>query len=298
MISVMPLEIKQKEPLSKHTTFAIGGPAKYFAVAKTKEEVLEAIGFAESKKLPFFLLGGGSNILINDAGYEGLIIKIQIGGVKTDGNRITAGAGILLSQLVNESANYGLSGLEWAVGIPGTIGGAVNGNAGAYGRSVSESVDEITVLAEEGGQWKEKKYSNKDCRFEYRKSKFKHLANREIILEASLNLQKSDTEKVRGEIRNTILQRKGKIPAQPSAGCVFKNIKKDGQLVAAVGKLVEECGLKGVKSGGAEIPNLHGNYIVNTGGAKAEDVVRLINLCKQKVKDRFNLELEEEIIVM
>ena len=294
----MPLEIKQNEPLLKHTTFAIGGPAKYFAVAKTKEEVLEAIGFAESKKLPFFLLGGGSNILINDAGYEGLIIKIQIGGVKTDGNRITAGAGILLSQLVNESANHGLSGLEWAVGIPGTIGGAVNGNAGAYGRSVSESVDEIIVLAEEGGQWKEKKYSNKDCRFEYRKSKFKHLANREIILEASLNLQKSDTEKVRGEIRNTILQRKGKIPAQPSAGCVFKNIKKDGQLVAAVGKLVEECGLKGVKSGGAEIPNLHGNYIVNTGGAKAEDVVRLINLCKQKVKDRFNLELEEEIIVM
>ena len=294
----MPLEIKQNEPLLKHTTFAIGGPAKYFVVAKTKEEVLEAIGFAESKKLPFFLLGGGSNILINDAGYEGLIIKIQIGGVKTDGNRITAGAGILLSQLVNESANYGLSGLEWAVGIPGTIGGAVNGNAGAYGRSVSESVDEITVLAEEGGQWKEKKYSNKDCRFEYRKSKFKHSANREIILEASLDLQKSDTEKVREEIRNTILQRKGKIPAQPSAGCVFKNIKKDGQLIAAVGKLVEECGLKGVKSGGAEIPNLHGNYIVNTGGAKAEDVVRLINLCKQKIKEKFNLELEEEIIVM
>jgi len=204
----------------------------------------------------------------------------------------------LLSQLVNESANLGLSGLEWAVGIPGTIGGAVNGNAGAYGRSVSESVDEIVVLAEEDGQWKEKKYLNKECGFEYRKSKFKHLANREIVLEVVLKMQKSNTEKVRGEIRNTILQRKGVIPAQPSAGCVFKNIKKDGQLVAAVGKLVAECGLKGVKSGNAEIPHLHGNYVVNLGGAKAEDVVRLINLCKQKVKDRFNLELEEEIIVM
>ena len=294
----MPLDIKQNEPLSKHTTFAIGGPAKYFVAAKTKEEVLEAIAFAESKKLSFFLLGGGSNILFNDNGYDGLIIKIQIGGIKANGERITAGAGVSLSQLVNESAKHGLSGLEWAVGIPGTIGGAVNGNAGAYGRAVSESADEIIVLAEEGGQWKEKKYSNRECRFEYRKSKFKNLANREIILEASLNLQKSDTEKVRGEIRNTILQRKGKIPAQPSAGCVFKNIKKDGQLIAAVGKLVEECGLKGVKSGGAEIPHLHGNYVVNAGGAKAEDVVRLINLCKQKIKEKFNLELEEEIIVM
>ena len=294
----MPLEIKQNEPLSKHTTFAIGGPAKYFATVKTKEEVLEAIGFAESKKLPFFVLGGGSNILINDGGYDGLIIKIQIGGVKVDEDMITAGAGVLLSQLMNESANKGLSGLEWAAGIPGTIGGAVNGNAGAYGCSVSESVDEITVLAEEDKKWKEKRYSNKECGFEYRKSKFKHLANREIILEIILKLQKSDVEKVRGEIRNTILQRKGKIPAQPSAGCVFKNIKKDGQLVAAVGKLVEECGLKGVKSGNAEIPHLHGNYVVNLGGAKAEDVLKLINLSKQKVKERFNLELEEEIIVM
>jgi len=294
----MPLEIKQNEPLSKHTTFAIGGPAKYFAVAQTKEEVLEAIDFAKNKKLPFFVLGGGSNLLVNDNGYNGLIIKIQIGGVSIEEEKITAGAGVLLSQLVNESANKGLSGLEWAAGIPGTIGGAVNGNAGAYGRSVSESAREIVVLAEDDGKWKEKKYSNEECGFEYRKSKFKYLANREIILEVVLNLQKSDTEKVREEIRNTISQRKGKIPAQPSAGCVFKNIKKDGQLVAAAGKLVEECGLKGVKSGGAEIPHLHGNYIINLGGAKAEDVLKLINLCKQKVKDRFNLELEEEIIVM
>src|SRR3989344_3042664 len=213
----MPLEIKQNEPLSKHTTFAIGGPAKYFAAVKNKKEVLEAIGFAESKKLPFFILGGGSNILINDGGYDGLIIKIQIGGVKVGEDTIMAGAGALLSQMVNESANKGLSGLEWAAGIPGTIGGAVNGNAGAYGRSISESASEIFVLAEEGGEWKEKKYSNKECGFEYRKSKFKHLVNREIILEVVFNLQKSDTEKIRGEIRNTILQRKGKIPAHPSA---------------------------------------------------------------------------------
>ena len=292
------LEIKENEILAKHTTFAIGGPAKYFAVAKTKEEILEAIGFAESKKLPFFLLGGGSNILINDNGYDGLIIKIQIGGIKVDENKITTGAGALLSQLVNESANKGLSGLEWAVGIPGTIGGAVNGNAGAYGHSVSESVDEIIVLMEEGGQWKERKYSNKECRFQYRKSKFKYLANREIILEVNFRLQKGNAEEIKEKMKNIILWRKGKIPTQPSAGCVFKNIKNDGQLVVAAGKLIEECGLKGMKEGGAEIPPLHGNYVVNAGSAKAKDVVKLINLCKQKVKEKFNLKLEEEIIVM
>ena len=106
--------------------------------------------------MPFFLLGSGSNLLVRDNGYEGLIIKMQIGGLKTDGEKITAGAGILLSQLMNESANKGLSGLEWAVGIPGTIGGAVNGNAGAYGRAVAESVENVIVLVEENGQWKEK----------------------------------------------------------------------------------------------------------------------------------------------
>ena len=294
----MPLEIKQNEPLSKHTTFAIGGPAKHFVAVKTKEEVLEAIEFAKNKELPFFLIGGGSNLLVRDKGYEGLIIKMQIGGLKTEGEKITIGAGILLSQAMNESANKGLSGLEWAVGIPGTVGGAVNGNAGAYGRAIAESVEEIIVLAEENGEWKEKKYSNKECCFEYRKSKFKNLANREIILSVGLKLQKSDVEKVRGEIRNTALQRKGKVPSQPSAGCVFKNIKKDGQLVAAIGKLVDGCGLKGTRSGNAEIPLLHGNYIVNMGDAKADDVISLINLCKQKVKEKFSFELEEEIVIV
>lgn len=294
----MSLEIKQNEILAKHTTFAIGGPAKYFVSAKTKEDVLEAIEFAKNKNLPFFLLGGGSNLLVRDIGYDGVIIRVQIGGLKTEGERMTLGAGILLSQAMSESANNGLSGLEWSVGIPGTVGGAVNGNAGAYGRAIAESVEEIIVLSEDDGQWKEKKYSNKECCFEYRKSKFKNLANREIIIGVGLKLQKSDIEKVRGEIRTTVLQRKGKVPPQPSAGCVFKNIKKDGNLIAAVGKLVDGCGLKGTRLGDAEIPALHGNYVVNMGGAKSEDVIKLINLCKQKVKEKFNFELEEEIVIL
>ena len=204
----------------------------------------------------------------------------------------------MLSQLVNESANKGLSGLEWAVG-----------DSGHHRRSGQRQRRSLWIChlgiggrnnCVGGREWamEREKYSNKGCCFEYRKSKFKYLANREIILEASLKLQKSDTEKVRGEIRNTILQRKGKIPAQPSAGCVFQNIKNGGQLVAAARQIGGRMRIEGreIRRGGNTASSR--KLYRQRGGAKAEDVVRLINLCKQKVKNRFNLELEEEIIVM
>lgn len=296
----MPIEIKQNEPLAKHSTYAIGGPARYFAVAKTKEDVLEALAFAKEKNLPFFALGGGSNILFGDEGYGGVIIKIQIGGIKIDGEKITAGAGVPLTQLMNVSADNGLSGLEWAVGIPGNIGGAVNGNAGAYGRSISETVESILVLEENNlGVWEVKKYTHQDCGFRYRESGFKKKDNRKIILEVSLEFKKGEKEKIKEEIKNILITRKGKVPPQPSAGCVFKNLKKEnGELISSAGALIDQCGLKGRKIGKAEVPALHGNYVVNMGGATAEDVRALISLCKEKVKEKFNLELEEEIIVM
>ncbi|MCK6462543.1 MAG: UDP-N-acetylmuramate dehydrogenase [Candidatus Pacebacteria bacterium] len=294
------LEIKQNESLSKHCTFRIGGPAGYFAVAKSSEEILEAVKLAEDKKLPFFILGGGSNILFNDKGFGGVIIKVNIGGISLDGERVVAGAGVLLSQVMNFSADNGLSGLEWSVGIPGTIGGAVNGNAGAYGRSVSEAVESVEVLSEEKpGEWNVKNYSKEECRFKYRRSKFKHIGNREIITKVVLKFDKSDKEKTRQEIKNILMARTGKVPPRPSAGCVFKNIKKEnGDLVASIGKLVDQCGIKGTRVGGAEIPVQHGNYIVNMGGATSGDVKELIRLCKGKVKEKFGYELEEEIIVM
>ena len=290
------LDIKENEPLAKHSTYKIGGSAKYFVVTKSKEDILEAVGFAKQKKLPFFLLGGGSNILFNDKGYDGVIIKIQLGGFKIDGQNIISGAGVPLAQLVNVSIDNNLTGLEWGVGIPGTIGGAVNGNAGAYGSSVSDNVGSIVVLGEDV---KEKRYSKEECGFKYRRSKFKKIDNKEIITEVTLKLKQGDKEKSREKIKDILMQRKGKIPPQPSAGCVFKNIKSDdGKLVAAAGALVEQCGLKGQRAGGAKIPTLHGNYIVNTGGASASDVIKLINLCKQKVKEKFNIDLEEEIVVV
>lgn len=296
----MSLEIKQNESLAGHNTYAIGGPAKYFAVVKSKEDVLEALAFAKEKGEPFFVLGGGSNILFSDEGYDGLIIRIQIGGIKIDGEKIIAGAGVPLAQLMNVSAENGLSGLEWSVGVPGNIGGAVNGNAGAYGHSISEIVESVLVLEEkDSGVWEEKKYSNQDCGFFYRGSGFKKKDNRKIILEVALKFKKSEKEKVREEIRNTLMTRKGKVPPQPSAGCVFKNFKKEnGELISSAGALIEQCGLKGSRIGSAEVPMLHGNYIVNMGGATAKDVRALISVCKEKVKEKFNMELAEEIVVM
>ncbi|RJQ31301.1 UDP-N-acetylmuramate dehydrogenase [Candidatus Parcubacteria bacterium] len=292
------LQILENENLSKHNTFAIGGPARYFAVARSKEDILEASYFAREKSLPFFVLGGGSNILISDEGYNGVMVRVQIGGINFDGSKLTAGAGVLLSQLVNESVNRNLSGLEWAVGIPGTIGGAVNGNCGAYGKSVSESVESVMILKEENGEWQLKKYSNEECFFRYRGSRFKHPDNKEVILEATLDLGPGDSLKSREEMKNTLIQRRGKIPTEPSAGCVFKNVKNGSELVAAAGKLIEQCGLKETRVGNAFIPAIHGNYIVNGGNAKAADVRELMAICKERVKEKFGITLEEEIILI
>lgn len=290
------LDIKENEPLSKHSTYKIGGQARYFIVAKTKDDILEAVDFAKRKGLTFFPLGGGSNVLFSDNGYDGVIIKIQLSGFEIRGENIISGAGVSLAQLINLSVDNNLTGLEWGAGIPGTIGGAVNGNAGAYGKSISDNIESIVVLGEDG---EEKKYSKDECVFRYRGSKFKKIDNKEIIIEVCLKLEKGDKEKSREQIKDILTRRKGKIPPQPSAGCVFKNIKsEDGKLVAAVGSLVEQCGLKGARVGDAEIPMLHGNYIVNVDGATAKDVITLINLCKQKVKEKFNIDLEEEIVVV
>lgn len=253
---------------------------------------MEAIEFAKGKGLPFFVFGGGSNILFRDDGYNGVAIKSQISNIKYQNLSIVAGSGVLLSQLIIKSIDAGLSGLEWGIGIPGTIGGCVAGNCGAYGHDVSESIEFVYAMDEKGVV---KKYSKEECEFAYRESRFKNppAGKREIILEVELKLKKGDRKKSEKEIKEILTNRKGKIPPYPSIGSIFKNPKP---LVAR--KLIEECGLAGTKVGGAQISELHANFIVNLGGAKAEDVLALIKLCKEKVKDKFKIELEEEIVVV
>lgn len=306
----MTVEIKENEPLSNHSTFRIGGPVKYFVLAKNTEEVVEAVNFAKEKNLPFFVLGGGSNILFPDNGYDGLVIKLSNINCLVSGISVTAFAGTPLALLINKSTGAGLSGLEWAMGIPGTIGGAVAGNAGAYGHSAAENIKSVTILNEEG---EIKKYTKDDCDFGYRTSKFKKPGNKEIILEVELGLQQGSIEEGKNKIKEILETRKGKVPTQPSAGSVFKNLiasDLSAEVIAMIppekikgGKvpmayLIEACGLKGKKVGEAVVSEMHAGFIVNTGGATAQDVLTLMDICKKEVKNKFGIDLEEEIIVL
>lgn len=300
--------------LSKQATFKIGGRADFFKEVQSEEELKEVLNFVTKNNYPFFILGGGSNILINDDGFRGVVLKIKIvfSKILKENNKfieIEIGSGISLATLVLEMAKKGWSGLEWMAGIPGTVGGAVFGNAGAYGHSISESIIRVKAINKKTGS--KKIFLNNKCKFKYRESYFKK--SDWIIISVFLKLNKEKVNDLMDTIKDIILFRNKKIPHQPSAGCVFKNILvadlnnkclkkipkeiiKGGKLPA--GWLIEQCGLKGRQLGEAEISNLHANFIINLGGAKAKDVFNLINLCKQKVLEKFEINLEEEIILI
>ncbi|MBU1137133.1 UDP-N-acetylmuramate dehydrogenase [Patescibacteria group bacterium] len=254
------IKLQKNIPLAEYTTFQIGGPAKYFFNAKTIEDLIQAVEFAQSKSIAWFILGGGSNLLISDQGFDGLVIRARNSGCKIQGKKIIAEAGVKLSNLVKFSIKSELSGLEWAVGIPGTVGGAVKVNAHAFGSNFNDLVKNIRK-------------------------------ENEIILSVELELTKGNKEKSQDLLKEYIKKRKHSQPLEyPSAGCVFRN--PTGQFA---GQLIDQCGLKGRKNGGAEVSEKHANFIINSGNAKARDVVGLIDLIKEKVKEKFGVELEEEI---
>jgi len=255
------MEFQKNVSLKKYTTFRIGGKAKYFFVAKTKDNLIEAIKTAKKKKLPFFILGDGSNLLVSDKGYKGLVIKF----------------GQPLSL-------YVFQGLEWATGIPGTVQGAVFGNAGAFGRSMKDVVKEVKVF--DTKTEKIKNFKNKDCQFSYKNSIFRKKKNL-IILSVEIKTKKSNPKKIK-EYFNY------KKETQPlnfhSAGSIFRN--PEGFFA---GELIDKCGLKGKRVGNVKISEKHANFIVNLGNGKAKDVIKLIKLIKNKVKKKFGVVLEEEI---
>jgi len=251
---------KNNVSLAKYTTFKIGGPARYFFVARTTEDLIKAIQLAKEKNLPFFILGGGSNLLVSDKGFSGLVIVVNSKQLTIINNSIIAEAGVRLSDLVRESSKAGLIGLEWAINIPGTIGGAVKCQTGAFGQSILKMVKEIKKIDK-------------------------------IILSVELVLKKGDKKKSQQLIKEYFKKRKDSQPLDyPSAGCIFKN-----PVGKFAGQLIEECGLKGKQIGKAMVSQKHANFIVNLGEAQAKDVKKLIQLIKKSVKEKFNLDLEEEI---
>jgi len=304
--------VKKNVILKNYTTFQIGGPAQYFFIAKTKQDLIKAIQAAKKNNLPFFILGGGSNLLVSDKGFNGLIIKFQVSSFRFQENIVYSEAGTTLGELVNASVRKGLSGLEWAVGIPGTVGGAIYGNAGAFGKSMGEIIKSVEILdvgkinppksrpfSKRAGLRRVKK---QDCRFNYRDSIFKHKKNL-IILSATLQLKNGDRKEIEKKIKKNLEQRKETQPLNfPSAGSVFKNpspAQISKKFVAgksfSAGELIEKCGLKGKRAGRVKISEKHANFIINLGKGQAKDVIRLINLVKKKVKKKFGIELEEEI---
>lgn len=299
----------QKDILLKnHTTFRIGGRAKYFFAARNREDLILAVRAAKRLKLPFFILGAGSNLLVSDRGYNGLVIKTQNLKFKTQIHnsklKIFCEAGTPLAKLVKLSIEKGYSGLEWAAGIPGTVGGAICGNAGAFGKSMESIVKEIEAFDVKSG--KVKVLKNKDCKFAYRDSIFRRNKNL-IIISATVHLKRGNKGKIKNKTKEYLNYRKRNQPLNfPSAGSVFINAPgfsagqlgekdKSSSSAFAAARLIEKCGLKGRRIGRVKISEKHANFIVNLGQGKAKDVKKLINLIKQMVKRKFGIVLKEEI---
>lgn len=280
--------LKREIFLKNYTTFKIGGKAKYFFEAKEKRDLIRAVSFAKKLNLPFFILGGGSNVLVSDKGFRGLVIKTENKGFAILNSEIYAEAGVYLAKIVEKAAENNLSGFEFLVGIPGTIGGAIFGNCGAFGKEIGNLIKEVEIFDLKSNCLKVLK--KRDCAFSYRNSIFKRDRNL-IILSAVFRLKKGKKKEIFKKMKENFEKKKKFQPLDfPSAGCIFKNPKK-----ISAAKLIEMCNLKGKKIGGAKISEKHANFILNFKNAKAKDVLKLINLAKQKVKRKFKIFLEEEI---
>jgi len=305
--------IIENEPLSAHTTFKVGGSARYFFAAKSKEELLLAIKTADAAKVPYVVLGWGSNLLVSDDGYAGLVIKFTSDNFSVQGEEIYAEAGVNLSRLVGAATQAGLSGLEFAAGIPGSAGGAAAGNAGAYGQSFGDVVKSVAVY----DQGQVKNISRAEMKYGYRESAYKHSSA--VILSVTVVLRSAEPAKIQAQVRENILSRNAKLPFEPSAGCIFKNIElanieidrvkilkeleideREWQKVTAHGKLsagyvIERLGLKGKQIGGCKISEKHSAFFVNVGGCRAEHVMMLISDVKMRARNRLGIQLQEEI---
>lgn len=279
-------DLRENEILAPYTTFKIGGPAKLFFAAKSNEDIIKAIKLARDLNIKYFILGKGSNILVSDSGFDGLVIKMENQNFEIKDNIIIAESGLPLQKLLGEIIKHNLSGLEFVVGIPGTVGGAVAGNVGTTKEWIGSKIKKVNILDFENNV---KEIPKSQCDFSYRCSKFKN-NDKDIILSAEFKLDKSTQDKIQKLISKYLENRINQPTKQPNAGSIFKNPPEK-----AAWKLIDEAGLRGKKIGGAQISEKHSNFIVNTGNAKADDVAILISFIKQQVRDKLGIQLQEEI---
>ncbi|HVN26677.1 MAG TPA: UDP-N-acetylmuramate dehydrogenase [Candidatus Paceibacterota bacterium] len=311
--------------LARYSHYRIGGPAKAFFRARSERDLKAAIKAAKAQKMKVFVLGGGTNLLIGDRGFDGLVVKPELMTLTAKGTTVRVGAGVPMADLLRFAMKKSLAGLEWAGGLPGTVGGAIRGNAGCFGGEIKDSV--VSVRSLDTRTMKVVTRSRAACRFAYRDSVFKKKDGREIVLDVTLRLAKGDRRAIMDGMSERIVYRERNHPLDyPNIGSTFKNVplervhakgsrayanavaharvrfkgsdftvKTDPLPVLSAAKLVGESGLRGVSCGGAMISPKHPNFIVNVMDASAADVRALIDLAKAEVRRRFKVQLEEEV---
>lgn len=283
------IDIIEDERMSRHTTYRVGGPASLFVTCQSYHGLRRAVDVLSREEIPWVLLGRGSNILVSDAGYQGAVIvldrEFQRTAIADDGVHVTVGAATVLSRLVNEMMSRGLSGLEFAVGIPGTLGGAVSMNAGTRREWIGQLVESlVTYVPGEGLRY----YDHDDIYWGYRET---GLPGSEIVLEATLVLKPGNKDDIRERMERYLSRRRRSQPiGKASCGSVFRNPPEK-----SVGAMIDDCGLKGFSVGGAEVSPVHANFIVNNGSATAKDVLSVIQHVHAKVKETYGVELQPEV---
>ncbi|MEP6751979.1 MAG: UDP-N-acetylmuramate dehydrogenase [Candidatus Dormiibacterota bacterium] len=281
--------VREKEPLASRTSFGIGGPADFFVEPGRADGIEKVLEGCRERGVPYFLLGAGTNLLIADAGMEGLVARVVTREHHVDGTRITASAGLKMMRLARIAADANLRGFEFAIGVPGSVGGAVYQNAGCWGKEIRQVLVEACGFMPASG---EKKWTPTDLKFGYRTSALRDGDLKGgFVVEATIQLQRGDGEEAKAQMAKLTRERNETQPIKTkNCGSVFKNPPGD-----SAGRLVQAAGLKGLRQGAAVISELHGNFIVNEGGASAADVAELIERARAEVKRRFNAELEPEV---
>ncbi len=281
-------QILREEPMRLHTTFRIGGPAQFFVIPRTQEEAAAAVRLCRSEGAPYYIIGNGSNLLVSDKGYRGVVIQLfkEFSDINIEGTRIRAQAGASLAKIAAEALRAGLAGFEFAAGIPGTLGGACIMNAGAYGGEMKNVLLAVTVLTKDG---EIREIPREELDMGYRTSR----ASREgwIVLGATIELARGDGKEIRAKMEDLKQRRTDKQPLEyPSAGSTFK--RPEG---CFAGKLIQDAGLKGLRVGDAMVSEKHSGFVVNCGNATAADVDGLIRLVQEKVREDSGITLEPEV---
>ena len=295
----------ENEPMNKHTSFKVGGPARYFVKAESLDDLKKALDLAREKGIPFFILGNGTNLLVSDKGFDGVIITLagDFSSIEVLGNgAFKVGAAIPLGRFARSVLKQGFAGIHKLAGIPGTLGGALYMNAGAYGQEIGTSCTQVMVLDSDGNICE---FAASECEFGYRQSIFQK--NNAIILSATFLLPTAaslgkTTADLEAELAECMAKRKASQPLNmPNAGSTFKRLSvgaADTPAQIAPGYYIEQAGLKGYRIGDAEVSTVHANFIVNAGGATANDIMELSEFVQNKVAEKFGIELHREIILL